>query len=265
MPAARLLPAASVPALAILAGCAVPAQPPFPASPQRPTFSSDTNTVPEDGLELEAGLSASSWDVFDSPVSLKYGVGRATETWAGWSPFTRGLDGGAPDARGQGDLVLGLRHRFLEADGRPFSAAFQTSLKLPTASERDGLGTGETDAYASAIASGAFRAWNWTAFYRLGRVGDPDGAADTEHALALVAGWPVTGVTSAFVEVTGRQRHADDFAPVFTTAGLAIAETPARVWDVSFTTGLNDDAPRSYVAVGVTLALGRVGQRHDGP
>src|SRR5690606_5080137 len=91
-----------------LAACGAPPRDRY-VQPQRPTFGNDTNTTPEDELEVEAGIAfdpGAPGDDFDVPVLLKLGLGPRTELFGGMSVL-RAID----DEEGIGDALVGVRHR----------------------------------------------------------------------------------------------------------------------------------------------------------
>jgi hypothetical protein len=141
----------SVSALFGCGGCASWPPQQAPATPQRPTLSSDTNTTAHRTVEVEAGVLIDRHDEVDTPLALKWGMEENTELFASWSPF-RAINLPGPGVEGVGDLSLGLRHRFADESETTPSGAFQLSAKLPTGESNPGPGTGETDLFAALIA-----------------------------------------------------------------------------------------------------------------
>ena len=58
-----------------------------PATPERPTVSSDTLMTAEGTLELETGLSIDPDDRFGTPSTLKYGLDSRSELFLGFEPW----------------------------------------------------------------------------------------------------------------------------------------------------------------------------------
>jgi len=229
-----------------------------PATPQRPTFSSDTSTTAPGTIEVEAGLYVDPSDRYAIPVSPKFGVGDRTEFFLGWEPWQRvDRKGGAED--GIGDLFGGVRHRLRDEDELRPSVATQLSGKLPTASESRGLGTGEVDVFLAGILTKNLRLATLTGFYQLGILGDPVGnGLDVEHGLALAGTVPLEQRLSGFVEIAARLVGEQDREEVFGTAGVAYARRPGLVFDAAFSAGLTDDAPDWVLLLGVTTNLGEL-------
>lgn len=241
--------------LVLLASCRFAPDSRAPAFPQRPTFSSDTNTAAEGTVELEAGLVVDPDDLFATPVNLRYGAGPATELFVGGSPLNY-VSGAGEDEVGIGDLVLGVRQRLREEDRLP-SFAVQVAMKLPTADEDQGLGTGELDASFAAIASKAVESLSVTGYYQVDVLGDPAGGTALAHGLALAGGHPVADRVGAFAEVAAIFVPEQDVDQLFTTFGATYAASPSLIFDLAFVVGF-EDAPDLQVLVGLTHNLGRL-------
>jgi hypothetical protein len=226
------------------------------AHPQRPTYSSDTNTTDMGTLEVELGLALDPSDSFDTPATVKFGATPFTEVFVGFSPY-QWVERPGDNGHGIGDHVLGARHRFWE-DDRGHSAAAQTSIKIPTADEDEGLGTGEFDFVGAGIFTAQIDSrFSSTLFGELALVGDPGGGNDLRHALASAASYALTEDTAAFAEIA-KIFHSDGADPLFTTLGIARTLFPGTILDVGVAIGLNDDAPDAILLVGVTTNLGKL-------
>lgn len=243
-------------AVAALASCATVPDSHAPATPQRPTLSSDTSTTPDGLFEVEAGVVRDSTVSFDSPFTLKYGTGPATEVSAGISPYRR-VDLGASEERGPGDVVFALRHRFREATDDQAALAVQALVKIPTADD-PGLGSGEVDAAIAAIAAQSFDRFSGVAYYSIGALGDPDGPADVIHNLALAVGTPLSDRFGAFAEAAAILVPSTDTENVFTTIGVTYAPQPSLVFDAGVVLGLSDEATDWQALIGLTKNLGRI-------
>ena len=252
--ASRILVA--VPIL-FLAGCAG-GLPPQPATPQRPSFSSDTGTVARNTFEVEVGLAVDDQDGLDTPVAAKWGATEATELFLGFSPYLR-VDGGADDPSGAGDLVAGGRVRFLEEKGGRPSAAIQFAAKLPSADEAEGLGTGEVDAFGAGILTKTIDLTTLVGYYQLGVLGEPAATGvDLEHGLAVAVAHPLAGDLGGFVEVAGVFTPDQDSEAVFTTIGLGYSASASIVLDAAVAIGLSNDAGDFSATIGATANLGSI-------
>lgn len=225
------------------------------ATPQRPTVSSDTNTTAEGSVELETGLAVDPGDSFSTPSALKYGIGPISEVFLGFSPYNR-VERPGNDGEGFGDVVIGGRHRFWE-DGRGTSAAVQLATKLPTSDRDEGLGSGEVDFAAAAIATHAIDAvTSVTLYYELGALGDANGAGtDAQHTLAVSGGHALDERLGVFAELA-HIASPGGTDPSFATAGATYALSPGLILDCGVSLGLNDDAADAVLLAGLTMNLG---------
>lgn len=241
--------------LALLAGCAGTGRDFAPTTAQRPTVSSDTATTAAGTIELESGGAIDPGDSVDTPTVVKWGAGPRTEFFLGWSPHQEiGLPG--PDADGVSDLLVGTRHRFLEADGQRPSAAFQLATSLPTGDRSQGLSSGEIDFHATAIVTQAFGDFSATAYYDAGILGNPTGGTDLEHTLALAGATTLGQRWGAFGEAAAVLDHERDVEDYLLTVGGTYALSPSLVFDVGATFGINDEAPDFQILFGFTTNLG---------
>lgn len=125
-------------------------------SANRPGYGADAFTLEKGKTSLSLGVSYSD-EVIDVPVSLSYGVTDNFELSAGISPYTESYNFLGSKINGMGDSYFGLKFSFLETDY--FIHAFQSIIKIPTASSSKELGTGKADLYfaiAQGFVSGRF-------------------------------------------------------------------------------------------------------------
>jgi len=249
-------------ALLLLGSCAAPGFPrgEFPtgvaaATPQRPTLSSDTNTAVEGTVELEAGLTWDPDSFIDTPASLRFGAGPATEVFLGFSPLLYVEQPGNNES-GPGDLAFGFRHRFRTESGDSPATAIQTSVKLPTADDKKGLGSGELDASIAGIATKTFGDYGVTGFYSLNLLGEQTGGAALGHSLSLSTSTPKFDDLSFFGELAGIFVPEQDSEQVFTMVGCTFNPHSSSVFDVGVLVGLTQDAPDLQFVIGFTQNLG---------
>jgi hypothetical protein len=239
--------------VATLAGCVTMAPGSVrPATPQRPTLSSDTNTTALGTFEIEAGVALDPGETFDSPVTLKYGFDERSEVFVGLSPL-RWADE-PDDAWGIGDLAFGARRRVVdETDERPAVAVLGT-LKLPTADADDGLGSGETDVLLAAIAQKTLATGSLVGFWQLGLLGAPgDSGIDIGNDLALAYSAPLDARLGVFAELAAQLVAEYDHESVYTNLGFTFMPAgPELVLDFGCAVGLSDDAADLVLFVGTT-------------
>ncbi len=229
-----------------------------PVTPQRPTFSTDTNTTAHGTLEIETGMLVDPGDITTTPTTIKYGAGPSTEVFVGLTPYQYLDVEGEDDEDGIGDTLLGMRFRILdERDGTP-SFALMPFVKLPTANEDEGLGTGQVDFSLAAITSFTEAGTFFTGYYQFDVLGEVGGGTAIGHGLALAASRPVTDQVGVFGEVASTIVSEFDLEPVFGTVGATFALSDFFVLDGSVRVGLNDDAPDTQFQVGLTRNFGRV-------
>jgi hypothetical protein len=252
-------------ALAVLpAACRSPHDGPAPATPQRPTVSSDTNTTAAGTVELEGGIVSDPGDSFDVPLTLKVGLEERTELFLALSPYQQ-LDVPDADGQGTGDLVVGTRHRFWESESEASALAFSLATKLPTGSESAGLSSGEIDFLGALIGQtragdvGLVGYWNHIVQGQSGGSG-----TDTVNVLAAVAGLPLDDRWSTFAELsTFLAEEDDDTAFLILGGGYAVA--PSAILDLAAQIGLNGASEDFRLQIGATVNFGPILARKRGP
>lgn len=266
IPSRVFRPAASFPlalvAAAFASSCSTFPADQAPATPQRPTLSSDTNTTRVGTLEYEAGVTFDPNDLVVFPTTIKWGAGEQTELFLGWPAFMH-LERPGADADGPGSLSIGARHRFLEeVDARPSFAA-QMVTKLPTASSDAGLDSGEIDFHAAAIATKSIEGFGVTGFYQLGVLGKPGRAGATlEHDVALAVGHGLDERWGLFGELGAALTPDSHTEDVRLTCGATCAVGPSMILDLAVSIGLTNDAPDFQIMFGVTHNLGDLFSAH---
>ena len=261
MPCALLLSAASqIVALTTLSACGGLPIKPAPATPQRPTVSSSTATTAEHTFELEAGVVIDSGDTSAIATTLKYGTSDRTEIFASWSPWVF-VEAPGADGSGPGDLFLGTRHRLVDEVGPLPSLGFQGQVKLPTADEGEGLGTGEVDFLLAAIATKQLGRASLNGFYELGVLGDPGESGDTDlmHTLTAGGGFDLDDRSSVFGELVAQVAPAQNLTSIFAIGGGAWKFGDTFVLDAAVAIGLSEDAPEFQILFGATRNFGALG------
>ncbi|GJM22086.1 MAG: hypothetical protein DHS20C15_20010 [Planctomycetota bacterium] len=259
MRTSRVVVAGALLAIALPSCVVVGAQ---PATPQRPTFSSNTNTTAEGTVEMEAGYADDTkGDRSDSDrtasVTFKYGLSEKAEVFVAGLPYVEGQRAGRRES-GLGETTIGARHRIWENDDGSLSFAYQASVELPTGSTTDGLSNGEEDFYGAAILSGREENWGWTAFYQHGRIDLKGGDRTGQDAFALAVDTPIDDQVSAFAELAYIRTRSIDDHPKYATVGLAWAQDQALIWDFSVVRPFNNDGPDTRFQIGATVNWGHL-------
>jgi hypothetical protein len=233
----------------LLAGCNLP--PGEPATPQRPSFCTSPSTTAAGTWEVEAGLLVDPGDSWELPTTTKYGLDGHTEASFSLSPLIT-----ADDNTGLGDSGLGWRHRFVDADGAAPAVAWLATVKLPTADESRGLGTGHVDGFAGLTTAGAFGSFSWCVLGQLGLVGQQGEAADVERDYGVTGQWALDARNSFFIEYSDRKTPESDTHIGQVRAGQSFAERPDFVLDWALYFPTTHDAGDLQVTAGFTRNLG---------
>jgi len=187
-------------------------------------------------------------------------------TTAGGEPQTGGSMTGpvsSLDSRttGLGDLYLAVAKRLAGGGVRLFRLDTNLEVKVPTASESDGLGTGAWD-YRVGFA-GEYRSWSATTWGGLGwnRLGDPDGVeiGDVVDAFVGVDSVPLLRervIVSGWVE--GRQEAVDSSGNP-ASLGVGVQTTGKVRFGLQVRRGLTDSAPAVGVVFGISFGVSPAG------
>ena len=220
------------------------------ATPQRPSISFGTGTVPDDMWELEAGgLLARGGSAI--PLFLKYGLTDRTE-------FEVGIDAvrqiEQPDGirSSMGDLFLGVRSRRSLRQGR--SAAIVGWLLVPTAVE--GVGSTHYDAGAVGVLSLPLGGLTLDTNLWLVGIGRDEGTIVGRVQAVANLGIPLRGCWSSFAELS-LQRTAGTGSGGFIDAGVACAASRTSVFDLAVGAGWDRGFPEWTVNVGWTRLFDR--------
>ena len=226
-----------------------------PAAPQRPAKSSDARTAPEGHVQLETGVDVDQDDLFTN-LTFRFGLTRALDFSLAITPYLR-IDLDGQTESGFGDTTLGAKVRFFESpDG---DAAIEGFVKIPTADEDQGLGTGDLDAGFRFIAS---RAWQKNDFdFNLGGefAGVPEADSNDARWTTILTWSRHSGERfTYFGELFVQFLPAADVENITTDWGVSYAFNPSFVLDGAVYIGLSDDAPDIQLTVGLTKVIGRL-------
>lgn len=231
------------------------------------------------GLSVTTGIDYSSGsygttqdtDILVVPLSARFKTGdwRLTATLPylsidGASSIVGGSSGGpiiidpnAPATKrdGLGDLSLGATYSALKEDSTGFNLDLGASVKLPTASSEDGLGTGETDYGVTADISKSFG--NLIPFMTVGyRVpGDPDTIDLNNYFLTSVGTSVAMGESVAILSYDYREATSDLAEDSRELFGAFCGPLAKGVnWTIYGSAGLSDGSPD--FAGGLMLTFG---------
>jgi len=228
--------------------------------PSRPTVSNPAEFQKPGVLQLEVGYNANFQASGihlqqDMPLALRFAVNRRLLLeFDGDSPSSQTVAG--VRTTGAGDSQLGiqvvLQH---EKESRPgFSVAYY--IKLPTADNARGLGTGRVDHNFIALVSkklgGTTLDFNAT-FLFSGRT-TANGHASSGQA-ALAASHNVTRRVGIQGELSGYSRNDAQSGAVLALGALTYQVNRRLVLDSGLRFGLTHDAPRNGLFAGLTLGV----------
>lgn len=175
------------------------------ATPQRPSNSFNTSIVPKGWLEVEFGTAIDEHFV-DSPVVFKLGLQPNMELFAGVSPLVHVSD--APSQTGFGDVSFGLRTRFGGGQRGLPSFGGVISVKIPTADEKKGLGSGHTDWTFLVVVSQATPKFSVDLNIGFRSTSLPEGNNDSQFIAIVTGGRSLSKKMSGYAEIFLTQ-HAE--------------------------------------------------------
>lgn len=176
----------------------------------RPLSTDDAGTVAPGTYEWEAGV---KWhrdggaDGWEFPFGVTTGLTPDLELGVGFGSRIQESEeaAGTSSISGVGDLAMGVKWNILTEADSFASHALTAAVKFPTASQKNGLGTGETDFDLTYIASKSLTE-QWSAHLNVGYTwtGNPPDAREDDLVHAGIAlGWQVSPSVELLSEVVG--------------------------------------------------------------
>jgi len=220
----------------------------------RPLVIDDADPAERGWVEFEAGVAYvgdTGSEHWDFPFGLTYGLVRNLEVGLSFGGY---IAEAAHHESGIGDLVVGAKWRFLESSPMGARHALAPSVKLPTADEKDGLGSGETDydlAWLVSWALGDKAGIHYNLGYTF--VGGADNVIHYGLAFDYQLVEPIQWVAELFAanEVTEVWDPA-----VACNSGFRWFATDDLTLDVAVGTKIRGDAPDFTATAGLTWAFG---------
>ncbi|HEX9794396.1 MAG TPA: hypothetical protein VGC54_10475 [Planctomycetota bacterium] len=228
-------------------------------TPQMPTPTYDTFTTAGGTAELELGGVFDGDDAHRVPALMKVGLSDYFEIDLGWDAYKQ-VPALTPDARGPGDLSLGVRHRFLEESAGLPALAYNAGVKFPTAADSKGLGTGEADYMLGIAANKDMLGATWGAFYQAAVLGQPAGGKDkfdAEHRAALDVSTELAPHLSGFVQFGDRWVQEQRINQAYGMSGVYFDVAPNLTVHLAGLAGLNPDAPDFQIMLGLAWNFGK--------
>ncbi len=221
----------------------------------RPLVTEDAGTVEKGFYELELALDYSRDNNRDKnyipSAQLAYGLtDRAEVALAGSYLFQDNHEGGRED--GWGDVTAYLKYR-IWGEGENYPAfSFKPQVKIPTADENKGLGSGKADYGLTAVFSKSFTGLNL--HFNAGYTWIGEKGATDELTLTLAGEYEVIQGLLAVSEITYTNNfnsaRKDDPASIL--LGLQVPVGKVQL-DTGLSLGLNTAAPDYALTMGVTI------------
>jgi len=223
----------------------------------RPLTTDDTGTVEKGTFQLEAGFDTSRQDNHDREISLSltltYGLFERMDVGIGSSYlFVRSKKGENED--GLGDTELKVKYRlFNEKDLLP-AFAITGTLKIPTASDSKGLGSGKTDFGINTIFTKNLSK-RWVLHLNSGYtfIGEHGERNESNYSAAaqfiLSDQWALVGEVIGVNNFNGRK--GDD--PISGLVGAYYLINDNIIGDGGLELGMNKAAPDFRFTTGLTL------------
>jgi len=155
-----------------------------------------------------------------------------------------------------GDLILGTKLKLFGEKGRRPAMAFKFAVELPNAKHDSGLGTNETEFYASLLFKKHFGRSQVLADVGFAILGSPvlQGRQTDPLTYGVAAVVPLWKGVHLVAEVNGRQGPSGRVGNENSSQARAGVQfwTGSLRWDVGGVAGLMDYDPKSGVVVGIT-------------
>ena len=242
--------------LAALLSCSI-------ARAERPMAVESPLLLPENGWTLSIGVQyrdearnygqpPRDWQ-WDAPrLRFAYGLGGRAEIRLEGDSWRFGkIDGNS--VNDAGDWTLSTKIRFgTQAPEAQRALAGIFAVKLPNASNEEGLGTDETDVYLGLVGHCRKGSSEWRASAMLGILGDPAAEASQNDVGIFGFGWFYPGPGGRVgVELTAQTGPAETDDPA--VLRLLWSGGADKIWQpfVAVGIGLNDDADSKNLELGV--------------
>ena len=247
-----------------LASCLGAEEPPIQVNPNRPTFATPASTTQIGGVELEFGLEQvllrGGSGLFFSPFLLKLGVLKRLELRLGGNGLLHLTPPRVSSATGFGDITLGAQWFYLRGGPLGVDQAVQIDWKLPTASVRHGLGSGEADRALILILSRDVGAFHVDANLQETWLGRPTAAGPgtaRQTAGTISVSRTLDEEWSLTAEIYSIGATPDNARIVSNLWAVGYKMSPSLILDAGVDVGLSHGAQKVSFFAGVTTGLGR--------
>ncbi|MEP6903091.1 MAG: transporter [Actinomycetota bacterium] len=236
--------------------------------PARPTVSNPAEFQKPSVLQLEFGYDANFHaSQFraqqDTPLAVRFAVNRRILVeFDSDSPYSQ-TDKSKMTITGAGDSQLGIQFVLQpENKNRPGIAAAYY-IKIPTASEEKGFGTGRVDHNFIGLISKTFgkTTVDFNAIYLLaGRTSEKGYATSGKAAFAVTEN--LTKRVGIQGEISGFSRNDEQSGAMFGLGVVTYQINKRMVFDSGVRFGLTPDAPRVGIVAGITVGIAGLYKKH---
>jgi hypothetical protein len=223
----------------------------------RPLTTDDAGTVEKGKFQFETGFDFTRQDNHDREISpsltISYGLLEKMDVGIG-SGYLFVLPKEGENENGFGDTELKLKYRLLdERDWMP-SFAMTGNLKIPTASESKGLGSGKTDFGINTIVTKNLSK-RWVIHLNFGYTFLGEHGVNNEFNYSAAAQFILSDKWALVGEIVGvnnfNGRKGDD--PISGLLGTYYLISENVIWDAGVEIGMNKAAPDFRLTTGLTL------------
>ena len=223
----------------------------------RPLTTDDTGTVEKGKFQLEPGFDFTRQDNHDRELNpsmtLTYGLFERMDVGIGSGYlFVHPAEG--KKENGLADTELKVKYRLMDEKDWIPSFAVTGELKIPTASESKGLGSGKTDFGINAIFTKNLSK-RWVFHINAGYTFIGEHGANNESNYSVAGGFIVSDKWALVGEIVGvnnfNGRKGDD--PFSGLLGTYYLITDSIIWDGGVEIGMNKAAPDFRLTTGLTI------------
>jgi hypothetical protein len=236
---------------------------PHEVQPERPTVATHAGTVAPGWLEVEIGGEHDRYSGGETALSFPANVKIGAGSHAQINLLASGLDRtqANPQARGLGDVTVGLKYRLLDDAPVLSDFAILPSVKFPSASASSGLGSGTTDVGLLLISSRSIGPADVDINIGATRhFGGDSGSPSISTLWTASAGLPLSGPVGLAAEVFGYPGTSGASGAKPIIAILAGPTWQPRKWlatDAGIIEPLTGPQPRAFYA-GLVWNVGKL-------
>jgi hypothetical protein len=241
---------------------------PQPLEPDRPDVTNGTHIVDVGLVQIEAGglfsRSGAGRRSGGTPVTVRVGLTDWLEARIGGDGFLVSSDPQGREA-GIGNVQVAAKVRLWADPGGLPVLSILPAINLPAASERKGLGSGQSDLTVALLSGTDFlKRGHVDINYGVGRIGAGSGLSRfTQHLVALSASAEVPGPVTPYIESfwISRQEPGGDHVVAVDTGAIYVIN-PRFALDGGIQGGLSPAAPSLAIFAGLSIIVGNVLGEH---